>query len=388
MAEKFCVIRRAALLLAAAALGGTSACGRGSEAGEPGSTRTPSCAVTEVASSPANADFSGISSLAVDSRGRIYVADAGVQQIVVLSEDAAPVRRIGRIGDAPGEFNDVSSLQVLPGDSLLVLDRQLNRVTLYAPNADRPARTVNLSAASPLPPPFALVGTGDGHLLGEYRDYYRGDDDPNRDIRRRRVFRLLGADGRLLRDSLLVLPEPETSIVVRRDGVVMATPSPFGRRSPWVLAPGDRIVTGWGDSLAVQTFSLDGRRMGGFSRPHRRVELTPGDLNAILEDEPEVFRAAVRQAAPEVWPAFQHLLVDDLGRTWVGVLTPRGEPTRWEVVDTAGRAVCGVDLPESMRIQVVRDDRVFVVATDDLDVPRVVIYQLAGVTSLGRSSVR
>src|SRR5690606_12398504 len=87
-----------------------------------------------VASSGEDAPFSAVTGLDVDSEGRIYVADWLLPDVVVLGPDGRHVRSIGRRGSGPGEFQRVSSVQVLPGDSVLVFDRGLRRVTVFPPS--------------------------------------------------------------------------------------------------------------------------------------------------------------------------------------------------------------------------------------------------------------
>jgi hypothetical protein len=360
---------RTITILAVAAAAG---CGRPGQAGEVAGAGT--CELVHVATSAANAEFSRIAGLAVDSRGIVHVADVGVMEIVTLAEDGRVLYRRGRAGRGPGEFGDLSSIQATPGDSVLVLDGQQNRLSFFPPDAPHPARTLNLSQASSFPPPFGVARRRDGSLLVEYRQYYRGDDDPSEDAARRRVFRVLTHDGTLLRDSLLVLPEPETDVIVRSGGIGWSMPSPFGRAAPWALGAGDEIVYGWGDSLAVEVFSGTGERAGGFVHPHRPVQLSTADLGALTDGRREPFRSALRSAAPATWPAFQQLLVDDGGRVWLGVLGSLDEPTRWHIFQRDGRLVCSAALPRSVRPHQVRGGRMYAVTPDDDDVPHVVVY--------------
>ena len=61
--------------------------------------------------------------VAIDvDRDRIFVADAGAHQVVVLSGDGTEIGRIGRRGTGPGEFNFPTYLTLAPDGSMFVSD--------------------------------------------------------------------------------------------------------------------------------------------------------------------------------------------------------------------------------------------------------------------------
>lgn len=69
-----------------------------------------------------------------DSRGRVYLAGPYASQILVFDSRGRFVRRIGRLGGGPGEFNGVGSFHVGPGDSLFVLDNPQSRLSVFSPD--------------------------------------------------------------------------------------------------------------------------------------------------------------------------------------------------------------------------------------------------------------
>lgn len=66
-----------------------------------------------------------------DSRGRVYLAGPHASQILVFDQQGRFVRRIGRLGGGPGEFNGIGSFHVGPGDSLFVFDNQQSRLSVF-----------------------------------------------------------------------------------------------------------------------------------------------------------------------------------------------------------------------------------------------------------------
>src|SRR5690349_20760958 len=74
-----------------------------------------------LANSPTSADLLGVNGLDVDSMGNIYVADRS-SQLVVFSPQGTMLRKLGRKGQGPGEFDWIASVRVLPGDSVYAFD--------------------------------------------------------------------------------------------------------------------------------------------------------------------------------------------------------------------------------------------------------------------------
>lgn len=68
-------------------------------------------------------------SVIADADGAIYVADASSSEIRVFDASGALIRRIGRSGAGPAEFNTLQSIGWL-GDTLVTLDGRLARIGL------------------------------------------------------------------------------------------------------------------------------------------------------------------------------------------------------------------------------------------------------------------
>jgi len=68
------------------------------------------------------------------SGGRFALAHRSRNEIVWFDSTGARVVATGREGDGPGEFRAISRLFRLPGDSLLVVDGRLNRLSVFGPD--------------------------------------------------------------------------------------------------------------------------------------------------------------------------------------------------------------------------------------------------------------
>ena len=81
--------------------------------------------------------------------GEILVAEGGANELRVFDEAGRHVRSFGRSGSGPGEFEFLSDFQLLDADSILVVDYNARRVSVFAPQGD-------LLEMSPIENPLAI----------------------------------------------------------------------------------------------------------------------------------------------------------------------------------------------------------------------------------------
>jgi len=77
--------------------------------------------------------FNHAHDIEVDSKGNIYVADAGDKTIKVYSSKGIFLKTIGRQGQGPGEFTGLSAIEIDKNDVLYTFDLQLLRITIFDP---------------------------------------------------------------------------------------------------------------------------------------------------------------------------------------------------------------------------------------------------------------
>lgn len=372
--------RDLALIIAVAVLSAIVGCVREVDGGPPGEVLH--LQGTAIGSSPENLDFVLVHDLVVDSQGQVYVI-GHAEQVTVLDSRGRAIRTIGRQGEGPGEFLGIGSIDLGPGDTLLVYDVQLNRLTAYGPGSGTPAYTVRVRAEFPMFP-FTLKSIGDGRLVGLYRLAYGSGTGRERGGEQFELLRLMAGDGALLRDSLLLLRERRHIEVADGRGTTVFM-NPFSPRSLIRTASAGRIVTAWTDSLRFRVYTPDGELLRTLDLPETvaRRPITNAERDSLIEDYAEdrplgpALRREIDRLGQTTWPLLQDFALDDRGWIWYALTPARGATeVEWTAVDDRGMERERLTLPAAARLWTVRQRVAYVSETDSLDVPRVVIYDL------------
>ncbi|WP_291161262.1 6-bladed beta-propeller [Gemmatimonas sp. UBA7669] len=110
------------------------------------------------------APIARISGIAVDSGGRIIIADASERTVRIYSSQGELLKSLGRTGDGPGEFREPRYVVALPGSELLIgegggrLHRYRDDTLLYSVQMDSVSFISSMSLARP---GAIVVSTGD-----------------------------------------------------------------------------------------------------------------------------------------------------------------------------------------------------------------------------------
>lgn len=324
----------------------------------------------QVAVSSPEASLTSAPHLDVDSRGRIYVSDTYQNRVSILNPDGSLRGSVGRRGSGPGEFQSVQTVQVLPGDSLLVYDPELARVSVFAPDSARAAYTVNLASSLQGPAPWHLWRTPDNRgFLALFRPIFAFVPGADFSSRRDRA-RLLELDGSLRRE---LGSWPSKEFLIAGNSI---TPHPFGRE-PFVRADSDgNYFAVWGDTLGAIQFDGRGEQVGGFKLDYSAPAVTSRDVEAALGGDDE-FRAALAAARPERWPAATNFLIDDLDRLWFALGGPADAETEWVAFTREGTYLGSLMAPAGTSLRLIRSDgRVYATRLGDDHVPSVVVLQM------------
>jgi hypothetical protein len=322
--------------------------------------------------------FADVADIAAAPSGDLYVLDAGDKSVRVFNAAGRLVRRFGREGGGPGEFNLPIALRV---DSLVaVSDLGQQRMSYFSLDG-RHVRTVrnqvpggvSLLRVIPLrygrvvgvtPASLGVRPGGTGHTGSPYSAVV-----------------VAGPGGAL--DTLLRAHSGVAIFHPRQEQVPFGTFDTHAGRGGAHAVLGDSILAAAdGYTGEVRWYRADRqgltlirtRQLQSRSRPVgaddvRRIER---DLYAQYADLP---RGLVVEPPPRVSIATQALFAPD-GSLWIRNTAGRGVSHVWTVFDTAGNVSIRLSLPQGFDLQHVRGDRLYGVARTENDAPVVQVYRM------------
>lgn len=331
--------------------------------------------VTLEAASAPDLLLAAIDDVEVDSRGRVFLVDRPQGGITVLTPELELLSTVGREGEGPGEF-EFRRVQILPGDTLLVYDFGLGRVTLFDPE--------NFEVITTRPPPNIERGAvtnlwklpGQGRFFALDRPPFVAGAGEAADRGRTEVLLAFDESADVIADTLATVPDRER-LVLRREGFMSVRSNPFGRGSLVRVFGDDRIVYANSGALVVTVLDFEGTTVNSFSYPVPPIPVTSAELQAEVEEMGEPMAGVLRAGAPYTWPALTGLVTDDEERIWIGIRGP-SDSAGWEWAAFApdGTHAGSVLLPAGHLLQVVRDSRIYVLSRDEFDVPSIQAYRL------------
>jgi hypothetical protein len=291
------------------------------------------------------------------SDGHLVVADRGSGELRLFDSTGTFLHAIGRRGKGPGEFGAIGALQRLKGDSLLVFDPMLRRVTRFS-STGQFAETANVMHVSEGSLLLVNAQLTNGRYLGDertIRDYSETSGPVRRDS-----FALVLVDGSGgVQDTLVVVPGDEAYPGLGREGgqeFPTIKPVQFGRGSVWAT-DGTRIHVGTNEPGGIRVYDSDGtlRRIIRSATPpetvteaHRqqRIKENLARINrqGLSEQVKGEWRKNEEDARfAEAFPYYERLLVDAEGSLWVEqARRTEDEGRRYVVFDSAGRALASV----------------------------------------------
>ena len=322
------------------------------------------------------------------SDGRIAISDAGSFQLRVFGTDGDFQAAFGREGEGPGEFKSIRLMGVLPGDTLVVMDGSLRRISLFHPDRGFLSQSTVEEDVGITWVTNGMFGSG-SIVFGGGLSFGPGGDMPTDGLNRPDTpYRSANLGGTLEADFGTV-PGSEFFMRSQSSGgeyFISASLIPFGR-SPAGFARGDRFYLGSADTYLISSFDP-----GGQLRSIIRVLVPPPPVTSQnidgliqrrvdeLEDPsgaPGVRSSLREMPTPETMPAYQSLRVDTEGFLWVeDYLLPDDGLRSWTVFDPQGVPITRLSLPRDNRILEIGRDFVLTVYQDQLEVEYLRVYPL------------
>jgi hypothetical protein len=308
----------------------------------------------------------------VDDQGRVVLLDRDNMRAVAFDSAGTPLWMAGQEGGGPGEFRFPFSVGVR-GDTVEVQDGGGERELFHIADG-RHLATERLAHFADRRLPIA--GGGDaieyiGSPIGAAED------------REHRL--VLGRDG----DTLVIaaLPYEEQSMIQFEDcPVMLAMPRVFGRKIVWTVFDGRVLVS------TTPAWAIDVYRDTTLVRSLRRsVARIPATAELAALEYPDDFRVGVPGGGltcempaedvvasvgfGDVVPAVREILAQPDGTVWVRRNPPSARLGTFDLLAPDG-AYVGTLIDVPVPLAFMPDGDVVGVETDELDVDRVVVYDI------------
>lgn len=330
--------------------------------------------------------FSRIVDAVTLSNGTVVMAHDDPPELRFYDADGTHLRTAGGEGEGPGEFQATGWLTRLPGDTLLVHDWRLNRVSRFGPDGEfLDSERVETQLGG------QVVGRlSDGSLVARASTFFGGEGPPEDGTDRREIaFLRFGADG-ALRDTVAVRPGRAYYVATRGEGF-RVTSIPFSTAPHAAVGP-DVVYSAHGGAWEIRVLGPDGgvRRIVRLDRERR--PLTGADWSEAVEgrtgdvDDPSARKQQERMYGkmprPDRHPALDAMEVDASGRLWVreagGDDTSGGDDQedRWLVFSPEGRLRAVARTPSRFRPLEIGRERMVGRWVDELSVHHLRVYEL------------
>jgi hypothetical protein len=323
------------------------------------------------------ATFVDVAGVAAGPSGEVYVLDSGDKAVKVYNEAGRFIRRFGRQGGGPGEFQLPVSMVV---DSVVrVSDLALHRMTYFTLDG-RHLRTSGTTAPSDLAL-LRVMPLRHAHLVGVTPTAV-GVNTRGRTGSPYAAVVFARASGAV--DTVL---RPHSGVAIyhpRNAQVPLGLLQTHAGRGGAHAVLGDSIVatadgyTGevrwyWVDRQGLTLFRT--RQLQSRSRP-----VTPDDIRRMERDvyakSPDFPRRLVIEPPPRISIATEALFAPD-GSLWIRNTGGSGHAHVWTVFNPAGEVNIRLSLPAGFDLYHVRGDRLYGVARTENDAPVVQVYRLA-----------
>jgi len=309
------------------------------------------------------------------SDGRIAVLDRGDEELRLFSPTGEYLRSSGREGEGPGEFRSAGSVHVVDGDTLVIWDARLRRLSVID-STGAFVRSVALQGSEPIQLSLGVLGL---HTFLGSR-FIESSDSAGLHITRRELL-ILTNDG-AAKTVIDTVHEPS----LRTDRMSMYLPF---APSPFYIAGAERAYVTHGAPFEIFVYGTDGSLLQIIRRDWAEEPVTDSDIQQFLEwtlsfGDPErkkqwltVYEEAARLS--DTKPAASWLVADRSGNLWVARWTGYG-PDRlreYDVFDREGRWLCTVNVPqERTMITDIGADYVLAEVIDDLGIERITMYPI------------
>jgi len=324
--------------------------------------------------------------IAVDSLGRVFIADIQKRVIDVFNPDGRFLTQLGRKGKGPGEFVTLTGVQIR-NKYLYAYDGRQQEVkvfTLYPLASDKTIIIAqnrgNYPALNRAFPFINNLYVRNNHTY--LAEYFK---DPNaqkykkwQNLEYKRLFFLLDRAGDISSNKLFDIDETMTEV----GGIIDNVKVFFGRPMIILSSKNNIYVSNEHDYFLIKIYNHDGMYRRAFYYPHPKVPLTPksvhnGGVTNTHFRHGFLLKYVDNMNLPQNWPIINDMKIDNQDRLWVATTVKNMKVYQWWVLNSQGKLLARFEWPRSNEIEVVKDGKLYAVEKNPkTGVQQIVRYQI------------
>lgn len=310
--------------------------------------------------------------VAVDERGRVYIADVQRMLIYVFEADGNLIAELGREGRGPGEFDYINSLQIR-SDHLYIFDSNRFMVHVYSLDSMTGEKSIILAEnrnqfqklSQAFPSIYNLYVRDNDTFIAKFVSEKVEELEAWKSYETRGLLYPLDVSGKISADIVLEFPYEIRVLTTFRDGLGGIVPfTPFFGKTLTVLSGDNRIIQAVSDHFFVTYYSPSGNCQKSFYYPHEKIPLTresvveAGFADYFIENMSSI-------DLPQHWPVLTNMIIDNHDRLWIATTVEDMSVLKWWVLEDTGELITRFECPRDEPVEIVKNGYVYTRQTDE-----------------------
>lgn len=324
-----------------------------------------------------------IGDMAVDSLGRVFIADVEKQIIHVFEPNGELITQLGREGNGPGEFSYIKRLQIR-NNLLYVSDANfgVRKASVFTLDTLAVEQTIvlarNRSKYKPLakayPGIYRIFVKNNGTYLAEFILHSSKPTEKWQNVEMKGLLYLLDSTGKIESDKLIDFKE---EIRTYHTGYLMGLLpiEPFFGKAFTVLSSDNTIYRAGPEYFLIKEYSPVGDYQQAFYYPIKKIPLTQESaVEAGVRDY--YIRNMKNMDLPKTWPVITDMKIDDQDRLWVATTVENMKVFEWWVLEKSGELITKFEWSRDKPIEKVKNGYMYTREIDEMGVSSIVKYKI------------
>lgn len=332
-----------------------------------------------------------VGGIQIDSKGQIYISDDINKCIHIYSPTGKFLRKIGKKGKAPGEYQFIWGIQITKGDSLIVYDGVQYRITLYAPGKyDSPIKTITIPVTGNELDHPGTIGNSYSGLSGlwislnnnkiyliAYSTMFSKENLAQKHFVK--IYKINNRGELIQKEPLIKIPDSERFIFTSGESSFSVGGMPFGKNPIVRLSKDGLIYYGETDKFNITVIDLNGKKQREINYKTEPIFITDKLWENELKNYSNLKRTDLKKSKvkpPEYLPLYDDFTIDDNDNLWVAVNEKDYRSYKYHVFDKQGKLINTIKIPDKTVIKDIKKGYAYGIRTNDWGIQSLVRYKV------------